>query len=266
MSELPNVVLVHGAWADGSSWSAVIERLQAEGYNVTAPQFPMNSLADNVARLRLVLSRQNGPTIVAGHSYGGQIMTALGTDAPNVIGLVYIAAFGLDEGESIGALLDQAPPTPALAHLDIDAQGFAWLPEDDFVNHFAADVDPVKARVMYAVQQPLHASALSDVMGVPAWKSLPSWYLGRRRRPGHSARGRAAVRRADGRGHHRGGQQSRGDGLPPRRGARAHHDRRRVARGRELSGWGAVSGTCRRRLRGRARSARRGARRRRERR
>jgi pimeloyl-ACP methyl ester carboxylesterase len=177
MTDLPNVVLVHGAWADGSSWSAVIERLQAEGYNVTAPQFPMTALADNVARLRLVLARQNGPTIVAGHSYGGQIMTALGTDAPNVIGLVYIAAFGLDEGESIGALLEQGPPTPALAHLDIDAEGFAWLPEDDFVNHFAADVDPVKAKAMYAVQQPLHTSALGDVMGVPAWKSLPSWYL-----------------------------------------------------------------------------------------
>ena len=177
MSDLPNVVLVHGAWADGSSWSAVIGRLQAEGYNVTAPQFPMNTLADNVSRLRLVLGRQNGPTIVAGHSYGGQIITALGTDAPNVVGLVYIAAFGLDEGESIGALLQQGPPTPALAHLDIDAQGFAWLPEDDFVNHFAADVDPAQARVMYAVQQPLHSSALTDVMGVPAWKSLPSWYL-----------------------------------------------------------------------------------------
>jgi len=177
MTALPNVVLVHGAWADGSSWSAVIERLQAEGYSVTAPQFPMNALADNVARLRLVLGRQDGPTIVAGHSYGGQIMTALGTDAPNVAGLVYIAAFGLDEGESIGALLEQGPPTPALAHLDIDSEGFAWLPEDDFVNHFAADVDPVKAKVMYAVQQPLHASALTDVMGVPAWKSLPSWYL-----------------------------------------------------------------------------------------
>ena len=177
MTALPNVVLVHGAWADGSSWSAVIERLQAAGYKVTAPQFPMNALADNVARLRLVLGRQTGPTIVAGHSYGGQIMTALGTDAPNVVGLVYIAAFGLDEGESIGALLEQGPPTPALAHLDIDSEGFAWLPEDDFVNHFAADVDPVKARVMYAVQQPLHASALSDVMGVPAWKSLPSWFL-----------------------------------------------------------------------------------------
>ena len=177
MTGLPNVVLVHGAWADGSSWSVVISRLQAEGYNVTAPQFPMNSLADNVSRLRLVLGRQNGPTIVAGHSYGGQIMTALGTDAPNVVGLVYIAAFGLDEGESIGKLLEQGPPTPALAHLDIDSQGFAWLPEDDFVNHFAADVEPAKAKVMFAVQQPLHASALTDVMGVPAWKSLPSWYL-----------------------------------------------------------------------------------------
>jgi pimeloyl-ACP methyl ester carboxylesterase len=124
-----------------------------------------------------VLDRQNGPTIVAGHStlstillrtltqcrpasctpcsYGGQIITALGTDAPNVAGLVYIAAFGLEEGESIGGLLAQGPPTPALAHLDIDKQGFAWLPEE----------------------QPLAASTLDDVMGVPAWKSHPSWYL-----------------------------------------------------------------------------------------
>ena len=96
MSESPNIVLVHGAWADGSSWSAVVERLQAEGYSVLAPQFPETSLADDVARLRQVLKRQSGPTIVAGHSYGGQVMTALGTDAPNVVGLVYIAAFGLD--------------------------------------------------------------------------------------------------------------------------------------------------------------------------
>jgi len=177
MNNQPNIVLVHGAWADGSCWSAVIERLQAGGYNITAPQFPESSLADDVARLRQVLDRQNGPAIVAGHSYGGQIITALGTDAPNVAGLVYIAAFGLDEGESIGGLLAQGPPTPALAHLDIDKQGFAWLPEEDFVSYFAADVDPVQARIMYAVQQPLAASALEDVMGVPAWKSHPSWYL-----------------------------------------------------------------------------------------
>jgi pimeloyl-ACP methyl ester carboxylesterase len=177
MTALPNIVLVHGAWADGSSWSAVIEHLQADGYSVTAPQFPMTRLADDVARLRQVLARQNGPTVVAGHSYGGQIMTALGTDAPNVVGLVYIAAFGLDEGESIGALLEGAPPTPARAHLIIDDEGFAWLPEDDFVGHFAADVDPVKAKAMFAVQQPLHTNALAQVMGAPAWKSLPSWYM-----------------------------------------------------------------------------------------
>src|SRR5271163_4107763 len=154
MSDQPNIVLVHGAWADGSCWSGVIERLQAEGFQVRAPQFPMSSLADDVARLRQVLEFQEGPTIVVGHSYGGQIITALGSDAPNVVGLVYIAAFALDEGESLGALLSQGPVTPALAHLFTDKQGFAWLSEEDFVNHFAADVDPVQAEVMYAVQQP----------------------------------------------------------------------------------------------------------------
>jgi pimeloyl-ACP methyl ester carboxylesterase len=124
-----------------------------------------------------VLDLQDGPAIVAGHSYGGQVMTALGADALHVAGLVYVAAFGLDQGESLGGLLSQGPVTPALAHLFTDEQGFGWLSEDDFVNHFAADVDPVRARVMYAVQQPLAASAFGDVMGVPAWKTRPSWYL-----------------------------------------------------------------------------------------
>ena len=177
MSGHPNIVLVHGAWADGSCWSAVIEGLQAAGYTVTAPQFPESSLADDVARLRQVLNRQHGPTVVVGHSYGGQIMTSLGTDFPNAVGLVYIAAFGLDEGESIGGLLAQGTPTAALAHLDIDEQGFAWVPEEDFVSHFAADVNPIEAKVMFAVQQPLAMSTLGDVMGIPAWKSLPSWYM-----------------------------------------------------------------------------------------
>jgi len=177
MSARPNIILVHGAWADGSSWSGVIERLQADGYHVVAPQFPMGDLAGDVGRLRQVLQAQDGPTIVAGHSYGGQIMTALGTDAPNVAGLVYIAAFGIDQGESLGALLSQGPVTPALVHLITDAQGYTWLSEDDFVHHFAADVDPVKAKVMYAVQQALAASAFGTEMGVPAWKSLPTWYL-----------------------------------------------------------------------------------------
>jgi pimeloyl-ACP methyl ester carboxylesterase len=171
------VVLVHGAWADGSCWAGVIRRLQAAGHDVVAPQMPHTSLADNVARLRHVLSMDAVPTVVAGHSYGGQIITALGTDAPNVVGLVYVAAFGLDEGESIGALLAQGTPTPALANLRIDDLGFAWLPQDDFVAHFAPDVDPADANVLYAVQQPLAASTLGDVMAAPAWKTLPSWYV-----------------------------------------------------------------------------------------
>jgi pimeloyl-ACP methyl ester carboxylesterase len=172
-----SVVLIHGAWAEGSCWSAVIEQLQAEGYKVTAPQFPLTSLADDVARLRQVLAFQDGPTVLVGHSYGGQIMTALGADASNIVALVYIAAFGLDEGESLGALLGQGPVTPALAHQFVDERGFVWLSEDDFVNHFAADIDPVEARVLYAVQQPLAAAAFGEPMGTPAWKSLPSWYL-----------------------------------------------------------------------------------------
>jgi pimeloyl-ACP methyl ester carboxylesterase len=177
MSANPNIVLVHGAWADGSCWSDVIATLQADGYHVTAPQFPMSSLAADVARLRQVLDFQDGPTVVAGHSYGGQIITALGGDAPNAVALVYIAAFGLDQGESLGALLAQGPVTPALAHMFTDKQGFGWLSEDVFVEHFAADVDPARARVMHAVQQALAGSAFSDVMAEPAWKSLPSWYL-----------------------------------------------------------------------------------------
>src|SRR3989475_2962909 len=177
MTARPNVVLVHGAWADGSCWTGVIERLQDAGYGVRAPQYPLTSLADDVARLRQVLAFQDGPTVVVGHSYGGQIMTALGTDAPNVAGLVYVAAFGLDEGESLGALLSQGPVTPALAHIFTDQRGFVWLSEEDFVGHFAGDVDRPQARVMWAVQQPLAGSAFNDVMGVPAWKSLPSWYL-----------------------------------------------------------------------------------------
>jgi pimeloyl-ACP methyl ester carboxylesterase len=115
--------------------------------------------------------------VVVGHSYGGQIMTTLGEDAPIAIALVYIAAFGLDEGESLGALLGAGPPTPSLAHLDVDDKAFAWIPEADFVEHFACGVDPVRAKVLHAVQQPISMSAFEDVMGIPAWKEHPTWYL-----------------------------------------------------------------------------------------
>jgi pimeloyl-ACP methyl ester carboxylesterase len=177
MPDQPNVVLIHGAFADGSSWSAVTQDLQAKGYNVVAPQLPETSLADDVARLRQALAWLEGPTIVAGHSYGGQVITALGADTGDVAGLVYIAAFALDEGETIAGINDNYPPTPATANLIVDEQGFGRIPEDDFVGHFAADVDPVMARGMYAAQQPVSMSVFGDVMGTPAWKTLPCWFL-----------------------------------------------------------------------------------------
>src|SRR3989449_11124711 len=127
MNGRPNIVLVHGAWADGSSWSGVVERLQADGFQVRAPQFPLSSLADDVARLRQVLEFQNGPTIVVGHSYGGQIMSALGDEAPNVVGLVYVAAFGPHEGGALGPLLPARPPTPPPTHTFTAPRGFGWL-------------------------------------------------------------------------------------------------------------------------------------------
>jgi len=177
MTERPNIVMIHGAFADGSSWSAVVESLQARGYDVVAPQFPLTSLADDVGRLRQALAWVRRPTVVVGHSYGGQVMTALGDDTANVVALVYVAAFGLDEGESIAALGAGEPPAPALANLVVDEQGFGRLPEADFTAHFAADVDPGTARVMHAAQQPVAMSVFDDVMGRPAWRSLPSWYL-----------------------------------------------------------------------------------------
>jgi pimeloyl-ACP methyl ester carboxylesterase len=154
-----------------------VEDLQAKGYRVTAPQFPLTSLADDVARLRQALAWQSGSTVLVGHSYGGQVMTALGDDVANVVGLVYIAAFGLDAGESINAAGGDTPSPPTLANLIVDEHGFGRLPEDDFVGRFAADVDLVKARVMHAAQQPVAMSVFGDVVGTPAWRSLPSWYL-----------------------------------------------------------------------------------------
>ena len=225
MTVQPNIVLVHGAWADGSCWSGVIERLQADGYHVTAPQFPLTSLAGDVAWLRHVLELQDGPTVVAGHSYGGQIVTALGTDAPNTIGLVYIAAFGLDEGESLGALLSQGPTPPALEHLFTDKQGFGWLSEDDFVHHFAADVDPVRAKS--AVRRPAtpRRRRLHRRDGRTGVEVAALLVPGRHAGPGHRTRRRTAVRQPDGCHHRRGRGEPPRNGLPPGRGRPAHPHR-----------------------------------------
>jgi len=170
---IKNLVLVHGAFADGSSWNKVIRLLQAKDYNVTAVQQPLTSLEEDVAITRHVLSMQQGPAILVGHSYGGVIITVAGNE-PNVSGLVYIAAYAPDEGESIKDLKSKYAAGAGSAHVHPDGQGYAWIERAAFPEVFAGDVDREEARVMAAVQMPWKVPA--NKISNPAWRSRPSWY------------------------------------------------------------------------------------------
>ena len=173
-----NVVLVHGAWADGtSSWGKVIPFLQAKGFKVSVAQNPLTSLADDIAATRRLLSLQTGPIVLVGHSYGGAIISGAGNDAPGVKALVYIAAFGLDEGESLEGLSKQGPPSAGSAQIRPDGQGYLWIKEDGFHEAFVADAETNEAAVMAVTQKPLSMTSFTDQAGRPAWKELPSWYL-----------------------------------------------------------------------------------------
>ena len=170
---IKNIVLVHGAFADGSSWNKVIRLLQAKDYNVTAVQQPLTSLEEDVAITRHVLSMQPRPAILVGHSYGGVIITVAGNE-PNVAGLVYIAAYAPDEGESIKELKSKFAAGAGGAHVQPDDQGYVWIERSAFPECFAGDVDPEEARVMAAVQMPWKVPA--NKISNPAWRSRPSWY------------------------------------------------------------------------------------------
>ena len=172
--QVRNVVLVHGAYADGSSWSEVIERLQAAGLTVTAVQNPLDSLADDVAHTRRILAMQDGPTILVGHSFAGTVITEAGTDA-GVVGLVYIAARAPDAGEDYAALTKRFPTPPANSGLAYE-QGFGGLTEHAFLNDFANGVDPVKARALYAVQGRVSDTLFTERVTEAAWRSKPCWY------------------------------------------------------------------------------------------
>jgi len=171
-----NIVLVHGAFADGSSWIKVIPILQAKGYNVTAVQNPLTSFADDVAATNRALALQDGPVILVGHSWGGVVITEAGMD-PKVVGLVYVAAFGPDAGEVVGDLGKAYPPPPAFAAPIVDKQGFMSMPVEAFVKHFALDLPEADARVAAAVQIPIIASAFGTKVSNVAWKTKPSWYI-----------------------------------------------------------------------------------------
>ena len=171
-----NIVLVHGAFADGSSWAKVIPILQAKGYNVTAVQNPLTSFAEDVAATNRALAMQNGPVILVGHSWGGVVITEAGMD-PKVVGLVYVAAFGPDADEVVGELGKPYPPPPAFAAPIVDKDGFMSLPTDAVVKHFASDLPAAEARMVAATQGPINVSAFDAKVSAVAWKIKPSWYI-----------------------------------------------------------------------------------------
>ncbi len=173
-AEARNVVLVHGAWADGSSWAEVISRLQAAGLHVTSVQNPLTSLADSVAATRRALALQDGPTVLAAHSWGGTVISEAGAD-PKVIALVYVAARAPDAGEDFVALSGKFPTMPVRAGVQ-ERDGFSNLSEDAFLRYFANGVARDKAEVLYAEQEPAAVSLFGRRTTVAAWRSKPSWY------------------------------------------------------------------------------------------
>ncbi|MEA3196350.1 MAG: hypothetical protein QOF32_402 [Gammaproteobacteria bacterium] len=169
-----NVVLVHGAWADGSSWSEIIPRLQAAGLHVTAVQNPLTSIDDSVAETRRVLALQDGPTVLVAHSWGGTVISETGTD-PKVSALVYVAARAPDANEDFVALSGKFPTTPVRAGVQ-NHDGFTTISEEAFIEYFANGLEHEKAEVLYAVQQPTAAALFGGRTTVAAWQTKPSWY------------------------------------------------------------------------------------------
>jgi pimeloyl-ACP methyl ester carboxylesterase len=170
------IVLVHGGFVDGSGWEGVYRILKKDGYRVSIVQNPTTSLADDVAATKRVIAEQQGPVILVGHSYGGVVITEAGND-PGVAGLVYIAAFAPDRGESVAALIKDPPPGAPVPPILPPQEGFLALDRTKFAASFAADVEPEKAEFMANSQVPWGVVALNGAVTEPAWKAKPSWYL-----------------------------------------------------------------------------------------
>ena len=177
MYALPiSIVLIHGAFVDGSGWQGVYDILKKDGYNVTVVQNPTTSLADDVAFTKRVVAAQSGKVLLVGHSYGGVVATEAGND-PKVAGLVYIAAFAPDAGESVQSLISNPAPGAPVPPILPPQDGFLLLDQAKFAASFAADVDERQASFMAASQVPWGVDALGGEVSTPAWKIKPSWYL-----------------------------------------------------------------------------------------
>jgi len=175
-ANVKNVVLVHGGFVDGSGWEGVYKALKKEGYNVTIVQNPTTSLADDVAVTKRTLAAQDGPVILVGHSYGGVVITEAGND-PKVAGLVYVAAFAPDKGESVSALIKDPQPGAPVPPILPPRDGYLFLDKAKFSASFAADVSEEAAAFMADSQVPWGVEALGGTISEPAWKKKPSWYL-----------------------------------------------------------------------------------------
>ena len=172
----PTIVLVHGGFVDGSGWVGLYKLLTKDGYRVSVVQNPTTSLRDDVAATKLVLDAQDQPVILVGHSYGGAVITEAGND-PKVVGLVYIAAFAPDKGESVSSLIKDPPPGAPVPPILPPQDGYLLLDKAKFRDSFAGDVDPERAAFMADSQVPWGVEALSGSISEPAWRSKPSWYL-----------------------------------------------------------------------------------------
>jgi pimeloyl-ACP methyl ester carboxylesterase len=176
--KVATVVLVHAAWADASSWNKVAMELRKKGFHIRSAQIPLTSLTDDVAALRRLLQKVDGPVLLAGHSYAGAVITAAATGNTQVKALIYVAAIVPDEGESVGTLFRDAEPDggvrPAISP---DANGFLWLPEGAVTNAVAPDAVLEEQILMDVTQHPIAVKCLGEPMTVPAWKETPSWFL-----------------------------------------------------------------------------------------
>lgn len=175
MTKKPNILLVHGAWGDGSHWRHVIPTLHNKDYPVYAVQNPLTSLSDDVERTRKLAASLEGPTILVGHSYGGMVISQLG-DLPHVVGLVFVAAFAPDKGESLGSIFQLRDLPSGAANLVPDPDGFLWIKRDKFHESFCHDLDKNEAIIMTAAQKPTSGRCFEDTSAEPAWKTKPSWY------------------------------------------------------------------------------------------
>jgi len=173
----PAIILVHGAFADASSWSKIIPILEHDGYSVTAVQIPLTSLADDIATTKRALASHKGPMVLVGHSYGGAVITGAAAGNPNVKALVYVAAFAPDANEPLAAAGTKFPAPPLNAALVPDSGGFLYIDRAKFRANFCQDVPAPEARVMAATQKPLHKSAFGATVPEAAWKTIPSWYI-----------------------------------------------------------------------------------------